>query len=159
MSPAENLFCGPDLFEILENMGGQGFDLYLLTNGILMDREKAGRLADMAVKGVQVSLEGPERSMNRIRGKGSFTASLKGINYLLSAGIRVTLNMTLSEINAPYLEEMVGLGRFSQGGTSRFFPAGPFRPRGGIIAPHAEPGGTERPLSENIFAPISPDWK
>jgi AdoMet-dependent heme synthase len=120
-------FLRPDLFEILETMGEKGFDLYLLTNGILIDREKARRLLQLAVKGVQVSLEGPERIHESIRGKGSFSASLRGIDHLLNAGLQVTVNMTLSEINAPHLEEMAGLaGSIKVGrlGFSRLVPSG-----------------------------------
>jgi AdoMet-dependent heme synthase len=120
-------FLRPDLFEILETMSDKGFDLYLLTNGILIDREKARRLSQLGVKGVQVSLEGPEKVHESIRGKGSFSASLRGIDHLLSAGLQVTVNMTLSEINAPSLEEMAALaGSLKVGrlGFSRLVPSG-----------------------------------
>ena len=51
-------FLRPDLFLILEEMIQQGFDLYLLSNGTLLDREKARRLSRLPVRGVQISLEG-----------------------------------------------------------------------------------------------------
>ncbi|MFH0787648.1 MAG: radical SAM protein [Pseudomonadota bacterium] len=120
-------FLRPDLFEILETMGQKGFDLYLLSNGILIDREKAERLFQLGVKVVQISMEGPERTHESIRGKGSFAASLGGIDHLLTAGLKTTLNMTLSEINAPYLEEMAGLAdslKVDRLGFSRLVPSG-----------------------------------
>ncbi len=128
-------FLRQDLFEILELMGEKGFDLYLLTNGILVDREKAHRLSQLGMKGVQVSLEGPEKIHESVRGKGSFSALLGGIDHLLSAGVPVSLNMTLSEINAPYLEEMAFLAgslRVTRLGFSRLVPSG----QGAGLLPH-----------------------
>ena len=140
-----------DLFEILETMGEKGFDLYLLTNGILIDREKAERLSRLAVKGVQVSLEGPEKIHESIRGKGSFAASLRGIDHLLSAGLKVTLNMTLSEINAPYLEEMAGLAaslKVDRLGFSRLVPSG----QGAGFLPHMLSREELKDLYRKIFS-------
>src|SRR5512143_1333173 len=68
-------FLWPDLFEVLGLVSGRGFDVYLLTNGTLVNRERALRLAELGVKGVQVSIEGPEEVHDSIRGTGSFAAS------------------------------------------------------------------------------------
>lgn len=113
-SPSFNITGGEpllrkDLFEVLEHLGKKGFELYLLTNGVLIDRERAGMLVDLGVKGVQVSIEGPEEVHEGIRGKGSFAASLKGVQCLVEAGMVVTLNTTLSEMNAKHFMDMVSL--------------------------------------------------
>jgi MoaA/NifB/PqqE/SkfB family radical SAM enzyme len=131
-SPSFNItggepFLRQDLFDILDHLGGRGFELYLLTNGTLIDREKAVRLAMTSVGGVQVSIEGPEEIHDGIRGKGSFAASLRGISFLLDAGITVTLNATLSEINADHFPEMVSLASSigaQRLGFSRLVPSG-----------------------------------
>jgi len=102
-------FLRRDLFEILGEMASGGFAVYLLTNGILVDEEKADRLAALGVKGVQVSIEGPEEIHDSIRGKGSFSSSCRGISRLVAAGLQVTLNATLSEINADRFEEMIAI--------------------------------------------------
>ena len=62
-------FLRPDLFHILEAMRQRGFDLYLLTNGTLLDRDKARRLSRLPVRGVQISLEGLEETHEALRGK------------------------------------------------------------------------------------------
>jgi AdoMet-dependent heme synthase len=131
-SPSFNItggepFLRQDLFDILGHLGGRGFELYLLTNGTLIDREKAARLALTCVKGVQVSIEGPEEIHDRIRGRGSFASSLRGISFLLDAGITVTLNATLSEINADHFTAMVSLASSigaQRLGFSRLVPSG-----------------------------------
>ncbi len=131
-SPSFNItggepFLRDDLFDIVDHLDKRGFALYLLTNGTLIDREGAARLAMSCVKGVQVSIEGPEEIHDGIRGKGNFAASLRGISFLLDAGITVTLNATLSEINADHLPAMVSLAS-SVGahrlGFSRLVPSG-----------------------------------
>lgn len=102
-------FLRRDIFDILEEMGNYGFDLYLLSNGTLITKEISRALAALGVKGVQVSIEGPESVHDEIRGRGSFSSSLKGITSLLGAGVQVSLNITLSKINARYFMQMVDL--------------------------------------------------
>ncbi len=120
-------FLHQDIFKILEEIKRKEFDIYILSNGTLIDKERAKRLLDLAVKGVQVSIEGPENVHESIRGKGSFYSSLEGIQNLLEAGIKVTLNVTLSEINADYFMDIVALSS-SLGvhglGFSRLVPSG-----------------------------------
>lgn len=98
-----------DLFEILGEMGARGFAVYLLTNGTLVDEDKAARLAALGVKGVQVSIEGPREIHDSIRGQGSFVAACGGVAHLVAAGLTVTLNATLSELNADRFREMIDL--------------------------------------------------
>ena len=97
------------LQDILHYLRVKGFDIFILTNGTMIDRGKAHMLAEIPVQGVQVSIEGPEEVHDKIRGKGSFKKAVKGVNQLLDAGLVVTLNVTLSDINCDYLEELVDL--------------------------------------------------
>jgi len=155
-SPSFNItggepFLRQDLFDILDHLGGRGFDLYLLTNGTLIDREKAAGLALTCVKGVQVSIEGPEEIHDRIRGKGSFASSLRGISFLLDAGLTVTLNATLSNINADHFPAIVsrassiGAQRL---GFSRLVPSG----RGAGLVEEMLGRARMRKIYEEIFS-------
>lgn len=131
-SPSFNItggepFLRQDIFKILEEIKRRGFDLYILSNGIPINRGKARMLAGLGVKGVQVSIEGPEKIHEIIRGKDSFSSSVKGVCCLLEAGVKVTLNMTLSEINAGYFMDMVELSSslgVQRLGFSRLVPSG-----------------------------------
>jgi len=131
-SPSFNVTGGEpflrlDLFEILAAMAESGFGIYLLSNGTLIDRARAEKLAGIGVKGVQVSIEGPEEVHDSIRGKGSFAASRQGIGHLLDAGLQVTLNATLSELNGADFHEMVEIaGKLGAQrlGFSRLVPSG-----------------------------------
>lgn len=131
-SPSFNITGGEpflrlDLFEIIEEIRSRGFDIYLLSNGTLVDQEKAEILARLGVKGVQVSIEGPREIHEGIRGQGSFAASLRGVRLLLEAGLTVTLNVTLSELNAAYFADLVSLSSslgVQRLGFSRLVPSG-----------------------------------
>jgi radical SAM protein with 4Fe4S-binding SPASM domain len=120
-------FLRPDLFAILERMAGIGFEIYVLSNGTVITPERARRLAELKVNGVQVSLEGPQEIHEAIRGPGSFAAALAGIRTLMDAGVQVSLNATLSRVNAGYFRDLVELAR-SLGvprlGFSRLVPSG-----------------------------------
>ena len=120
-------FLRSDFSSILDALNQRGFDTYILTNGTLISREKARELAALGVRGVQISLEGPEHIHDSIRGAGSFAASMNGIQNIVSSGIELTLNTTLSEINAPHFIEMIRLASAlgaQKLGFSRLVPSG-----------------------------------
>jgi AdoMet-dependent heme synthase len=120
-------FLRNDIFDILAEIGYRGFDIYLLTNGILVNKKKAEALFNLGVKGVQVSMEGPEDIHDSIRGRGSFAGSMKGIRNLLNAGLRVTLNATLSSVNADHFRDLIEISSrlgVQRIGFSRLVPSG-----------------------------------
>jgi len=120
-------FLRSDIFEIIEAIDSRRFDIYILSNGTLINRERATTLAGLGVKGIQVSMEGPQEIHDAIRGKGSFSSSVEGIGHLLDAGLKVTINATLSEVNAGDFSGLVELA-LSLGvqrlGFSRLVPSG-----------------------------------
>jgi radical SAM protein with 4Fe4S-binding SPASM domain len=144
-------FLRRDLFEILAALTEPGFEVYLLSNGTLIDQARAGKLAELGIKGVQVSIEGPEEVHDSIRGRGSFAASRRGIGHLLDAGLQVTLNATLSELNGADLDGMVGIAGelgAQRLGFSRLVPSG----RGaGLVARMLAPQSLRR-IYESIPA-------
>jgi MoaA/NifB/PqqE/SkfB family radical SAM enzyme len=131
-SPAFNLTGGEpllrsDLDQIVELIGETGASIYILSNGTLIDRGRAKRMAALGVKGVQVSFEGPQDVHDVIRGEGSWLAARSGVENLIDAGIPVTLNVTLSRLNAGRMAEMVSLAAelgAQRLGFSRLVPVG-----------------------------------
>lgn len=120
-------FLRDNLFIILEELSRHGFALFLLSNGTLIDRQRAAELATVGVKGVQISIEGPEKVHDYLRGRESYRRAVLGAQNLLEAGLPVTFNVTLSRVNAAYLNEMIetaaklGIQRV---GFSRLVPTG-----------------------------------
>ncbi len=120
-------FLRADFFAVLETMREAGFACFVLSNATLITLDRALVLADLGVAGVQVSLEGPEAVHDGIRGQGSFAASRQGIENLLAAGVPVSLNATLSRLNADVLLDLVALASawgVPKLGFSRLVPSG-----------------------------------
>lgn len=120
-------FLRAGLFEIMARLAGAGFALNLLTNGILATPERAKLLKDLKVAEVQVSLEGPQDIHDQIRGPGSFAAALAGVRIFLEAGLKVSLNTTLSRLNFQRFPELLVIARsvgVPEVGFSRLVPSG-----------------------------------
>jgi AdoMet-dependent heme synthase len=120
-------FLRPDFFKILESIAHRKSAIYVLTNGTLVTRELARKTVDAGAAGVQVSIEGPEKIHDAIRGRGSLRKALRGVDFLVSAGLTVTLNATLSQINAPYTADLVQIAKdcgVQRLGFARLVPSG-----------------------------------
>jgi AdoMet-dependent heme synthase len=116
-----------DLFTLLEAMRERSIAVHLLTNGTLIDRRTAEWLQLAEVATVQVSLEGPEPIHDAIRGRGAFQDALAGIERLVAAGLKVTINMTISRLNAGMIQDMLKMAtdlRVKRLGFSRLVPTG-----------------------------------
>ena len=117
----------PDLPLIIDASVQKGFEVFILSNGTLISKEMAKTFALLGTKGVQVSIEGPEDIHDSIRGTGSFRSAINGVRHLVEAGIIITLNATLSRLNADFFMDMVALAS-SLGvqmlGFSRLVPSG-----------------------------------
>lgn len=131
-SPSFNItggepFLRKELFEILREIRDRGFGVFLLTNGTLVNRERAKTLAELGISGAQVSIEGPEDVHDSIRGAGSFAAATAGIERLIDSGVPVTLNVTLSGLNAEQVKKIIAFGSqvgAKRVGFSRLVPSG-----------------------------------
>lgn len=96
------------LFEALDYGFGVGFKTVLLnTNGTLITEEISKRLADYAGFSMSVSLDGPEDLHDRIRGKGSHTRTMRGIENALKGGNHLTIFTTVTKSLLPELPYFV----------------------------------------------------
>lgn len=131
-SPSFNItggepFLRKDIFKIIQEIKSSGFDIYLLTNGTLIDDKTVSILSETGINGIQISIEGPEIIHDSIRGGGSYRRSLAGIKKVVDAGIEVTLNVTLSNLNCNYVHELISLASIvgvRRLGFSRLVPTG-----------------------------------
>jgi radical SAM protein with 4Fe4S-binding SPASM domain len=120
-------FLRSGFFDILERFAQTGFKIFILSNGTCITPARAQAVADLGVNGVQVSLEGPEEIHDRVRGRGSYAAARQGVRNLLEAGVKVSLNATISRMNAGHFRKMVGLAAelgVPRLGFSRLVPSG-----------------------------------
>ena len=120
-------FLYEGLWDVVSHARDEGYGVALMTNGCLISSDDARRTSDLGISDIQVSLEGPQDLHDSIRGRGSFTAATKGVEYLLKAGNRVSANVTLSRLNVNQIEETIELARtmgFYGIGFSRMVPCG-----------------------------------
>lgn len=83
----------------------------ILTNGTLIDNESMSGLAGLKkLRRVQVSLEGASPETNdKVRGKGSFEATLAAIRRLKEAGLVVSVMTTLTKSNTHEIPDLISL--------------------------------------------------
>ena len=156
LSPSFNITGGEpllrqDLFAVLRELQVRGYPAFLLTNGTLVGRRTADELKDAGVQGVQVSIEGCEEVHDSIRGTGSYDRATNGVAHLLDAGLAVTLNVTLSRLNAGAMQNVVRLASHlgvQRLGFSRIVPVG----RGQEFVSQMLPAEEVRDLYESLFS-------
>ncbi|MGO8989558.1 MAG: radical SAM protein [bacterium] len=120
-------FLYDGLYDVMADARAKGYGFAVMTNGCLVTEEDAQRVFDLGVSDIQVSLEGPPSLHESIRGNGSFNAAAKGVEYLLAAGNKVSVNVTLSRINVGKIEETTEIAKemgFHSIGFSRIVPCG-----------------------------------
>jgi MoaA/NifB/PqqE/SkfB family radical SAM enzyme len=76
---------------------------FLNTNGTLLTREVSRKLAAYNGLAISVSLQGPRRLHECVRGKGSYDRALKGIDNAMSAGLPVHIFTTVGRSLIPDL--------------------------------------------------------
>lgn len=134
LAGGEPFLCA-DLPDLVATARGRGVGCRVLSNGTRVSPEQAAALARAGVLGVQVSIEGLQESHDRIRGEGSFSRALQGVRTLRSAGVQVTLAMTVHQGNLGDLDALAALAaveadRFY---VSRLVPLGRGADLGGML--------------------------
>ncbi|MBU4220420.1 MAG: radical SAM protein [Euryarchaeota archaeon] len=91
-------------WELMEILRSYELRVILLSNGTLIDRTTARKLSGY-VHEVQVSIDGI-CSHDVLRGKGSYSRSMKGISNLNESGIPVSIATMVHKFNKDEFEEM-----------------------------------------------------
>ncbi len=106
-----------DIFEIIAHIKKKGMKCSLLTNGILIDAEKAKRLVESGLDKVTVSIDGPREIHDKIRGaSGVYEKATSGIRNLVAARNekrsttpKIAIHATVCSTNVEYLTEIADL--------------------------------------------------
>lgn len=97
----------PDFFELAEYAASKGIRPTLSTNGTLITREAAGKIKEIGVGYVGVSLDGLREINDKFRGrKGAFQAAMEGIRNCVAVGQRVGLRFTINRHNYEELDNI-----------------------------------------------------
>jgi len=99
----------------------------VMTNGSLVTGSVAKNLRECGVTGVQMSLEGLEKTNDRIRGEGNFRKTTEAIKILGRENIRVRTSLTLTKMNLAEIKDFTiylkSIGTASLG-MRRYVPMG-----------------------------------
>jgi len=89
---------GKNLYDVLEANPDQYFMMY--TNGTLIDREAARRLAQLGNLTPAISVEGWERETDERRGRGVFARIQRAMDHLRACGVPFGISVTATRQNA-----------------------------------------------------------
>ena len=107
------VFLRRDFLDLVEAARARGLKVNMTTNGTLIDRAHARRLADLGVNSVSISLDAPTAGAHdRIRGqRHAFKRSVKTIRRLRAASerLRIRINFVVMRGNFRRLPAMVRL--------------------------------------------------
>jgi len=102
----------PDVFDLVALTARLGMRPVVSTNGTLIDRAAADRLAAAGAAYVGVSLDGTAAVNDAFRGRdGAFAQALAGIGNARDAGMKVGLRFTITRGNAGEIPAMFSLLR------------------------------------------------
>jgi len=96
------IFLRQDVFEIVAHARRLRFLVKLKTNGVMIDRARAERIADLGVEAVQVSVYSHNARVHDAITTlpGSFRRTIEGVRLLKACGVKVGLTNVLMKQNA-----------------------------------------------------------
>jgi len=101
-------FMRKDILEVMTYASKKGLKTGLATNGYFIDEKKAEEIKKSGISSIQVSLDGLEKTHNKIRGNNlSFQRAINTIIYLIKQKIRlVSVSTTVTPINFKEMPEL-----------------------------------------------------
>jgi MoaA/NifB/PqqE/SkfB family radical SAM enzyme len=99
-------FLRSDIMDIINFSVSQGLETVVTTNGYYITDEISQKLANLEVF-TQVSIDGPQPVMDRVRGKGAYEAAISALKKLNDAGVQTRINCVLQKRYADELDEIM----------------------------------------------------
>ncbi len=94
------------IFDLIEYTKNSGLPFWLLTNGMTLDKD-AKKLVDLNVDSVRISVDGPEKTHDEIRGrKGVYRKMIDGVKLLIEekkkkkSDMQIGFYYTLNDLNS-----------------------------------------------------------
>jgi mycofactocin radical SAM maturase len=120
-------FMREDFLDLLKYAHIKGVVTCVSTNGLLVDRTLAKRLAELKMLYLQVSLDGATEDVNdAIRGRGTYRRVLEAMEFLSGENVPFSINTVLTRLSYPQLDALRAMAG-DYGGelrVSRFRPSG-----------------------------------
>ena len=99
-------YLRPDLHEIVHELNRLGMRVSMQTGGRAFTRERALSLRDVGLSGLGVSVDGPARAHDRLRGNlGSHAAATQALRNAREAGLVLSANTQVNRLTFAHLKE------------------------------------------------------
>ena len=81
----------------------------IVTNGLLIDNEKAEELKNLNLDYIDISVDGIENTHDKIRGEGTYKKTIQSISRLTKAGLqeKIFISYTLNKLNQHSFSSLV----------------------------------------------------
>jgi mycofactocin radical SAM maturase len=101
----------PDFWHLLDYAVAHQVGVKFSTNGIMIDKEKAARIAATDYVDVQISLDGATAEVNdAVRGEGSYATAVRALENLAEAGFKdAKVSVVVTRQNVSQLDEFKAL--------------------------------------------------
>lgn len=100
----------PDTLDLMAHARSLDLPCTLSTNGLLIDDRVAGRLAELGVKYVGISLDGIGKTHDKLRGqRGAFDRTVAAIRRCKRHGLKVGVRFTIHRFNLTHLDDIFDL--------------------------------------------------
>ena len=111
ISGGEPLLLGDSLFDIMDILHNDGTSFVVISNGLLLTKEKVRRFSKYRFFWFQVSIDGADATTHdEFRGvKGSYEKAVTGALEVSNAGIPLVIAHSVTPKNISHLEDMVKL--------------------------------------------------
>ena len=111
ISGGEPLLLGDDLFDIMDILHDDGTSFVVITNGMLLDKEKAKKFAKYRYFWFQISIDGSTAELHdSFRGvEKSWENAVNGAMEITARGIPLAIAHSVTPRTLPYLDDMAEL--------------------------------------------------
>lgn len=99
----------PDIFDIAGHGMSKGLRMVMATNGTLVNKTIAEKIAHSGIKRVSISVDGKDAaSHDAFRGaEGAYAGALAGIENLKNAGVEFQINTTVTRANLGQIKDIL----------------------------------------------------
>lgn len=105
-------YLRPDVYDIVRKLAGLGIRVTMQTGGRAFTMERARAFRDAGLDGIGVSIDGPARIHDRLRGNlGSHAAAVQSLDNARAVGMSLSANSQVNRLNWTMLRETAMLLR------------------------------------------------
>src|SRR6185369_6710413 len=99
-------YLRPDVYDIVRKLADLGMRVTMQTGGRAFTKERARAFRDAGLDGIGVSIDGPARVHDRLRGNlGSHAAAVQSLDNAREVGMSLSANSQVNRLNWTMLRE------------------------------------------------------